>query len=195
MDKSLSHLFQNNFDWSNKKKADHSSYFQSQAETHKPKYLWIGCSDSRVPPNSLLNLEPGELFVHRNIANLVIEDDLSCLSVLQYAIEALKVEHIILCGHYGCGGVYEAMQKHSLGIIDGWLKHIQNIETKYQSELSNLNPQKKWDQLSEYVVREQVQSLLNNQFVKQALDKGQALTIHGWIYDLREGILKRLVQQ
>lgn len=186
-------LLENNKQWAaNKLKVD-KDFFHSLSEQQAPEYLWIGCSDSRVPSNTLIGLQPGEVFVHRNIANVVVPSDLNCLSVLQYAVEVLKVKHIIVCGHYGCGGVQAALSDTDNGLIDNWLNHIRDIARTYQDELLTVDsPQQQVDILCEFNVIEQVHNVLNTTIVKNALKRGQDLTVHGWIYSIYDGILRDL---
>ena len=156
-------------------------------------YLWIGCSDSRVPANEIINLPPGEVFVHRNIANVVVHTDLNCLSVIQFAVEVLKVRHIIVCGHYGCGGVRAALEDGDHGLIDNWLRHIKDVGRFNADRLAALEPDQRADALCELNVIEQVTNVCNTTIVKNAWQRGADLTVHGWIYGIRDGILKSLV--
>jgi carbonic anhydrase len=188
----LKHLIKRNQEWVEKIDKECPSFFESLAQVQTPKYLWLGCSDSRVSPNLLLNLKPGEIFVHRNIANMVIHSDLSCISVMQYAIEVLKVEHVIVCGHYNCGGVKASMGEDQLGVIDNWLRYIKDVSKLHADQLKDLPEQKKFDLLCELNVREQVDHVCNSNFVKNAWAKGQNLSVHGWIYSLKEGLIKEL---
>ena len=157
-----------------------------------PEYLWIGCSDSRVPANQIVNLPPGEVFVHRNIANVVVHSDLNCLSVIQFAVEVLKVKHIIVCGHYGCGGVKAAMENQEHGLIDNWLHHIKDVSRFNAEKLKGLEPEKEFDLLCELNVIEQAKNVCNTTVVKKAWKEGAELSIHGWIYNIENGILKDL---
>src|SRR5262249_33582203 len=158
-----------------------------------PRYLWIGCADSRVPANEIVGLAPGELFVHRNVANVVVHTDLNCLSVLQYAVDVLKVEHVIVCGHYGCGGVIAAAQGAPLGLIDNWLRHIQDVAERHRGALDAIgDDRKRIDRLCELNVIEQAANVVRTSIVQEAWSRGQALTVHAWIYALRDGLLRDL---
>jgi carbonic anhydrase len=168
-------------------------FFSQQAETQTPEFLWIGCSDSRVPAEDITGTEPGELFVHRNIANMVIHTDLNVLSVLQYAVEALKVKHVIVCGHYNCGGVKNAMGRRDLGLINKWLRHIKDVYRIHRDHIDSIaDPGARWDRLVEMNVTEQVQNLAKTSIVQRAWHLEQRPTLHGWVYDLRTGYLKEL---
>ena len=168
-------------------------FFRVLSAQQSPKYLWIGCSDSRVPANEIVGLLPGELFVHRNVANLVVHSDLNCLSVLQYAIDVLKVEDVIVCGHYGCGGVRAAYLGSSLGLIDNWLRHVQDVRDRYQASIDEATTEKtRIDRLCELSVIDQVRHVCQTTITESAWRRGQALAIHGWIYDLRDGIIRDL---
>lgn len=188
----LNHLFKRNADWAQSVEQENPGFFAALSKQQSPLYLWIGCSDSRVPASQIVNLPPGELFVHRNIANLVIEDDLNCLSVIQYAVEVLKVKHIIICGHYGCGGIRAAMENQQLGLIDDWLKHIKTIESFDSDLFDELREMEQYDKLCELNVAEQIKNLSRTDAVKKAWESKQPLVIHGIIYDLKTGILKNL---
>jgi len=190
--KSLHHLFENNRAWAARIRAADPDFFRSEAAGQTPSFLWIGCSDSRVPANEIVGLPPGELFVHRNVANLVIHTDFNSLSVLQYAVEMLKVEHVIVCGHYGCGGVTSALEPHELGLIDNWLRHIKDVYSKYERQLTPLPAPKRVDRLCELNVIEQVYNVCHTTIAQQAWRTGQPLSVHGWIYSLEEGLLKDL---
>jgi len=190
---SIQHLFDNNQKWSEQIKKDNPDFFKSLSEQQTPDYLWIGCSDSRVPANNLLGLLPGEVFVHRNIANLVIHTDLNCLSVLQYAVEVLKVKHIIVCGHYGCGGVNAALDNESHGLIDNWLRHIEDVHRFHQDKLDAITDKnEKADLLSELNVKEQVANVANTTIIRKAWATKQDVTVHGFIYNIHDGILQDL---
>jgi carbonic anhydrase len=191
--KTLSPLFENNRKWAAQITQKDPSFFSRLAQQQNPEYLWIGCSDSRVPANEIVGLLPGELFVHRNVANLVIHTDMNCLSVLQYAVEILKIKHIIVCGHYGCGGVKAALESEPHGLIDNWLRHIREIHHRRNSELSPFaTAQEKINRLCELNVIEQVKNVGNTTIVHEAWQKGQKVTIHGWIYAISDGLLKDL---
>lgn len=189
---SLDHLFENNQAWAESVKASDPEFFNRSAQGQSPEYLWIGCADSRVPPNQLLNLAPGEVFVHRNIANVVVSDDLSCLSVIQYAVDALKVKHIIVCGHYRCGGVNAAIDDQPLGLIDNWLAHIKAIKKENAQQLDALTLEQQQDRLAELNVLAQVKQVRQTDTVQNCWARGQELSLHGWIYDLASGKLKAL---
>jgi len=170
-------------------------YFHATAKDQKPEFLWIGCSDSRVPAEDITGTEPGELFVHRNIANLVLHTDFNVLSVLQYAVEALKVKHIIVCGHYNCGGVKNAMLRKDLGLINKWLRHIKDVYRQHARELETIgDEQARYDRLVELNVAEQVQNLAETSFVQKAWRRDQRPCLHGWVYDLRTGYLKEIAK-
>ncbi|HEY3874994.1 MAG TPA: carbonate dehydratase [Candidatus Kapabacteria bacterium] len=186
----LNHLFANNKAWSDAMRAGNTQFFEKLAEQQSPAYLWIGCSDSRVPANEIVGLLPGEMFVHRNVSNLVIHTDMNCLSVVQFAVDVLKVKHIIVCGHYGCGGVKAAVENKPHGLIDNWLRHIGDIAQKHESELSTLEITEKIDRLCELNVVEQVRNVANTTIVREAWQRGQMLAIHGWIYSIKDGILR-----
>jgi len=188
----ITQLLENNRQWSEEQKNSDPEFFNKLSERQKPEYLWIGCSDSRVPANQIVGLIPGDIFVHRNVANLVVHTDFNCLSVLQYAVDVLKVKHVIICGHYGCGGVDAALQDQPLGLIDNWLGHIKDIAYKHRTELLGLNEHDKSARLCELNVLEQANNVKRSSIVKEALKRGQSLQIHSWIYSLRNGRLKDL---
>jgi carbonic anhydrase len=186
-------LLQNNRAWSERMTSDTPEYFRKMAEQQSPKYLWIGCSDSRVPANEIVGLMPGELFVHRNVANLVYPSDPNCLSVVAYAVGVLKVEHIIVCAHYGCGGVKAAMSNESYGVIDNWLSKIKELYFRYYEDLDSIaGLEERVDRLCELNVVEQVKTLSRTVIVQDAWNRGQSLTLHGWIYGLKDGLIKDL---
>lgn len=190
---SISHLFESNQQWADQVHQDNPDFFENLAKQQTPKYLWIGCSDSRVPANTLLNLAPGEVFVHRNIANQVIHTDLNCLSVIQYAVEVLKVEHIIVCGHYGCGGVAASLEDKDFGLIDNWLRHIKDVQRFHADKLAEIKDQaEKVNALCEYNVIEQVANVSNTTILRNAWQAGQNVTVHGVVYNLKDGVLKDL---
>lgn len=194
--KTLEHLLKNNRTWANAMLAEDPAFFQRLSLQQSPEYLWIGCSDSRVPANQIVGLLPGELFVHRNVANVVVHTDLNCLSVLQYAIDVLKVKHVIVCGHYGCGGVLAALQNARLGLIDNWLRHIQDVAEKHRELLfERTNETKRHERLCELNVIEQVCNVAQTTVVQHAWERGQDLTIHSWIYGLQDGLLRDLQVQ
>lgn len=189
----LKHLFESNRAWAESIKAEYPDFFSKLSGQQSPKYLWIGCADSRVPANEIVGLLPGELFVHRNVANVVIQTDLNCLSVIQYAVDVLKVEHIIVCGHYGCGGVRAAMDSKSYGLIDNWLH---SVKINYQMNRAKLDRYEsdvdKLDVMCELNVLEQVANTSFTTIVQNAWARGQDLDIHGWIYNINDGILRDL---
>lgn len=191
--KSLPHLFENNRKWSAEIVRADPDFFTALARQQSPDFLWIGCSDSRVPANQIAGLRPGELFVHRNVANLVVHTDMNCLSVIQYAVDVLRVRHIIVCGHYDCGGVKAALEDSAHGLIDNWLRHIQDIYRRRTRELAAI-PDKddRVNRLCELNVAEQVINVGNTTTVQDAWERGQPLVIHGWIYSLADGLLRDL---
>ncbi len=189
----LKHLFAQNRRWSAKVKEQQPDFFLNLAKQQSPEYLWIGCSDSRVPANQLLELLPGEIFVHRNIANLVVHTDLNCLSVIQYAVDLLKVRHIIICGHYGCGGIKAALENKEHGLIDNWLLNIKDIYRYHQQQIDALTDETgKLNLLCELNVIEQVANVCHTTIVQNAWKNGQELAVHGWIYSIEDGILRDL---
>ena len=189
----LKPLFENNRQWASKIKESDPDFFTRLSKQQNPEYLWIGCSDSRVPANQIVDLAPGEIFVHRNIANLVIHTDLNCLSVIQYAVEVLKVKHIIVCGHYGCSGVKAAVDNREHGLIDNWLRNIKDVYRLHQGKIDSLqNEQDKLNLLCELNVAEQVANVCHTSIVQSAWKAGQDLTVHGWAYSIEDGILKDL---
>ena len=189
----LKHLLDNNLEWAASRIKDNPDYFLQLSKQQSPEYLWIGCSDSRVPANQITNLPPGEVFVHRNIANVVVHTDLNCLSVIQYAIDILKVKHIIVCGHYGCGGIKAAMGNVQHGLVDNWLRHIKDVFRFNAEKFEGLNNDDQLDLLCELNVKEQVRNICNTTIVQKAWQQGQDLTIHGWIYNIENGILNDLM--
>ena len=189
--RTLKHLFDSNRAWSRRIQEQDRDFFVKLSKQQSPAYLWIGCADSRVPANEIVGLLPGELFVHRNVANVVVHTDLNCLSVMQYAVDVLKVEHVIVCGHYGCGGVRAAMLRDRLGLIDNWLRHVQDVRDKHQARLDVLPEEMdRIDRLCEFNVIEQVVNVCQTTIVHDAWARGQALAVHGWIYGLRDGLLR-----
>jgi carbonic anhydrase len=189
----LIHLFNNNKAWAEKIKLEDPRFFDRLAEQQNPDYLWIGCSDSRVPANQITGLPPGEVFVHRNIANVVAHSDLNCLSVLQYAVEVLRVKHVIVCGHYGCGGIAASMDTNQYGLIDNWLQNINNVFRLNKEELEKYTDKAaQLDRLCELNVVEQVNNVCKSTIVQNAWAAKQDLTIHGWIYAVKDGILHDL---
>ena len=190
--KDIDTLISNNALWSKMLVEEDPGFFEKLAQAQKPRFLWIGCSDSRVPAERLTGLEPGELFVHRNVANLVIHTDLNCLSVVQYAVDVLEVEHIIICGHYGCGGVQAAVENPELGLINNWLLHIRDIWFKHSSLLGEMPQERRLDTLCELNVMEQVYNLGHSTIMQSAWKRGQKVTIHGWAYGIHDGLLRDL---
>jgi carbonic anhydrase len=190
---SLAELFENNRAWARAIVERQPDFFASLSAQQSPKYLWIGCADSRVPANEIVGLMPGELFVHRNVANVVVHTDLNCLSVLQYAVDVLAVDHVIVCGHYGCGGVRAAYLKMPLGLIDNWLRHVQDVRERHQQQLMAIaGDEARIDRLCELNVVDQVRHVCETTIVRDAWQRGQMLTVHGWIYDVRDGLLRDL---
>ena len=190
--KTLKNLFDRNLAWATAIKEKDPEFFSLLSRQQSPEYLWIGCSDSRVPANQIVDLPPGEVFVHRNIANLVIHTDLNCLSVIDFAVEVLKVKHIIVCGHYGCGGIKAAMENKEHGLIDNWLCHIKDVSRLNAEKLTGLKQDEKFDLLCELNVKEQVTNVCNTTVVQKAWKNGAELSVHGWIYNIENGILKDL---
>lgn len=189
----LENLFENNKKWAARIKREDPDFFQKLSRQQTPEYLWIGCSDSRVPANEIIGMMPGEIFVHRNIANLVIQTDLNCLSVLQFAVEVLKVKHIIVSGHYGCGGVAAALDDEEHGLIDNWLRNIQELYRHNQSHIDELPEQKqRVNKLCELNVVKQVSNVCRSTIVQRAWRAGQELAVHGWIYSIEDGIVRNL---
>jgi len=186
-------LLDRNREWAAKMTRNDAAFFERLVAQQTPKYLWIGCSDSRVPANEIVGLAPGEMFVHRNVANLVIHTDLNCLSVLQYAVEVLKVEHVMVVGHYRCGGILAALQDSRFGLIDNWLRHVQDVAHAHAPSLERLETvQEKWDLLCELNVLTQVERVAETTIVQDAWARGQKLSVHGWVYGLQDGILREL---
>lgn len=190
--KALKSIFQSNAAWAKQAVKEDPEFFDRLSNVQKPDYLWIGCADSRVPANQICGLQPGQVFVHRNVANLVVHTDINCLSVLQYAVEVLKVKHVIVCGHYGCGGVLAALGDKPLGLIDNWIRNIRDILDQHSRYLEKLEPEERGRRLVELNVATQVENLGNTTIVQDAWARGQQLTIHGWVYSLSNGLLKDL---
>jgi carbonic anhydrase len=191
--KVLDHLFEQNRAWADGLRARDPDFFLKLSRQQSPEYLWIGCSDSRVPANEIVNLLPGELFVHRNIANVVVHTDLNCLSVMQFAIDVLKVKHVIVCGHYGCSGVRAALRCDRIGLADNWLRHIQDVGEKHRDCLHALTGDSlRTNRLCELNVVEQVSNVCQTTIVRDAWLRGQDLTVHGWIYGLKDGLIRNL---
>jgi carbonic anhydrase len=191
--KQLATLLESNRRWAARIEKQSPGFFKSLQHQQAPAYLWIGCSDSRVPANEIVGLAPGELFVHRNVANVVVHTDLNCLSVVQYAVDVLKVRHIIVCGHYGCGGIIAAHRNAKLGLISNWLRHVQDVAQKHRSALEKLSDETLiLNRLAELNVSEQVLNLCQTTVLQAAWERSQDLTVHGWIYGLHDGILQDL---
>jgi carbonic anhydrase len=191
--RSLPHLFENNRLWAAEMTRSDPGFFTKLSQQQAPPYLWIGCSDSRVPANQIVGLLPGQMFVHRNVANVVVHTDLNCLSTIQFAVEVLQVRDIIVCGHYGCGGVLAALRDDRLGLIDNWLRHVQDVRGKHRAELEALATEaERHDLLCELNVIEQAANVSRTSIVREAWARGQALTVHGWIYRLEDGLLRDL---
>jgi carbonic anhydrase len=189
----LSNLLSNNRQWAAARRQQDPNFFERLTAQQHPQYLWIGCADSRVPANEIVDLDPGELFVHRNVANVVVHTDLNCLSVLQYAVEVLKVKHIMVVGHYGCGGVAAALSNVKLGLINNWLRHVQDVSEKYQPRLETVPEMTdRVDRLCELNVIEQVTNVCQTTVVESAWERGQDVSVHGWIYRLNDGIVRDL---
>ena len=190
--RTLSHLFANNKTWAGTVRKQDPDFFLQLSEQQLPSYLWIGCSDSRVPANQIVGLLPGELFVHRNLANLVVHTDLNCLSVMQFAVDILKVRHIIVCGHYGCSGVGAALRRDRLGLSDNWLRHVQDVRQKHEKSLTSAGDSEASNRLCELNVVEQVLNVCHTTIARDAWERNQELAVHGWIYGLQDGLLRDL---
>ena len=190
--RSLKYLFEKNLHWATAIKEKEPEFFSLLSKQQAPEYLWIGCSDSRVPANQIVDLPPGEVFVHRNIANLVVHTDLNAISVIQYAVEVLKVKHIIVCGHYGCGGIKASMENKEHGLVDNWLRHVKDVSRFNEENLEGLEFDEKFDLLCELNVIEQVTNVCNTTTVQSAWKNEIELSVHGWIYNIENGILRDL---
>src|SRR5213083_1260439 len=189
----VNELFDNNRRWAQRMNEREPGFFNRLARQQAPRYLWIGCADSRVPANEIVGLLPGELFVHRNVANVVVHSDLNCLSVMQFAVEVLQVEHIIVCGHYGCSGVSVALQNQRVGLADNWLRHVQDVHAKHDAKVRALpDVARRIDRLCELNVIEQVANVCQTTIARDAWDRGQELAVHGWVYGLKDGLLRDL---
>ena len=189
----VSDLFANNRTWAEEMTRKDPEFFTRLAGQQAPQYLWIGCSDSRVPANQIVGLPPGEMFVHRNVANVVVHTDLNCLSTIQFAVDVLQVSDIIVCGHYGCGGVLAALRDEKLGLIDNWLRHVQDVRSRHQTQLDALETEAhRHRRLCELNVIEQVMNVSKTTVLRDALARGQTLAVHGWVYDIRDGLLRDL---
>ena len=191
--KELPHLFENNRAWARSIRKRDPEFFEKLARQQAPRYLWIGCSDSRVPANEIVGMLPGELFVHRNVANVVVHTDLNCLSVMQFAVDVLKIQHVIVCGHYGCTGVKAALHQERLGLVDNWLRHVEDVREKYEAELAKLpDVEQRHNRLCELNVMEQVVNVCQTSILRDAWRRGQSVAVHGWIYGLQDGLLRDL---
>jgi carbonic anhydrase len=190
--RTLGHLFENNRAWARRITARDPEFFATLSQQQSPRYLWIGCADSRVPANEIVGMLPGELFVHRNVANVVVHTDLNCLSVLQYAIDVLRVEHVIVCGHYGCGGVQAAYRRDALGLIDNWLHHVQDVRDRHAAAIDSDDESTAVNRLCELNVIEQARNVCHTTVVRDAWHRAQPLWVHSWIYSLRDGLIRDL---
>ncbi len=191
--RTLKHLFDTNRDWAESIRQQDPQFFQKLSQQQSPEYLWIGCSDSRVPANQIVGLLPGELFVHRNLANMVVHTDLNCLSVMQFAVDILKVRHIIVCGHYGCSGVQAALRRERIGLSDNWLRHVQDVHEKHGAHLVGAKGEiAAAARLCELNVIEQVSNVCQTTIARDAWERGQPLAVHGWIYGIENGLLRDL---
>lgn len=188
----LERILENNREWAKKIREEKPDFFEKLSQQQNPEYLWIGCSDSRVPANQIIGLLPGEVFVHRNVANQVIHSDLNCLSVVQFAVEVLKVKHIIVCGHYGCGGVHAAFDNARHGLVDNWLSHVKDVHYKHMGELSAMSEETAKDRLCELNVAEQVRNLARTTVIRDAWKNGQPVALHGFVYGLTDGLINDL---
>ena len=192
MSSSLQHLIDNNRVWAARIERERPGFFQKLSHQQSPRYLWIGCSDSRVPANEITGLDPGEVFVHRNVANVVVHSDLNALSVVQYAVDVLKVEHILVVGHYGCGGVLATLRGARVGLVDNWLRHVHDVKLRHRRRLDHLSVPEQEDVLCEMNVIEQVGNVALANVVQDAWARGQKLSVHGWCYGLKDGLVKDL---
>ena len=189
----LKHLFDQNRAWSERIRKSDPDFFTRLSRQQRPRYLWIGCADSRVPANEIVDLAPGELFVHRNVANVVVHSDLNCLSVMQFAVEVLKIEHIIVCGHYGCSGVQVALRNERVGLADNWLRHVQDVHAKHEQRVAGIaDNAQRLDRLCELNVIEQVVNVSQTTIVRDAWERGHQLSVHGWVYGLKDGLVRDL---
>ena len=192
MTNALQHLFDNNREWASRMEREQPGFFTHLSQQQNPKYLWIGCSDSRVPANQITGLEPGEVFVHRNVANVVVHSDLNALSVIQYAVDFLKVEHILVVGHYGCGGVLATLRGARVGLADNWLRHVHDVKIRHRRRIDHLPVPVQEDVLCEMNVIEQVGNVALSNVLQDAWARGQKVSVHGWCYGLKDGIAKDL---
>jgi len=188
----LEKLLANNRDWSARIQREDPDFFTRLAAQQQPQYLWIGCSDSRVPANEIIGLMPGEVFVHRNVANVILHTDLNCLSVVEFAVKVLKVRHVIVCGHYGCGGVLAALRGDRVGMVDNWLRGVRDLSESWREELGALDEASALSRLCEINVLHQLRSLCHTSTLREAWEDGQELTVHGWIYDIHDGLVREL---
>jgi len=189
----LDHLLESNRTWADQVRRRDPGFFKTLSAQQSPEYLWIGCSDSRVPPSQILGLDPGQLFVHRNIANLVLHTDLNCLSVIQFAVDVLEVKHIIVCGHTECGGILAAMRNEGLGLVDNWLGHVRDLRREHEAVLNGIPDQsQRMDKLVELNVIEQVHNVCATTIVQRAWSRGQSLAVHGWVYQMQDGLIRDL---
>ena len=192
MNQSLQHLFDNNRAWAARMEQERPGFFEKLARQQTPKYLWIGCSDSRVPANQITGLEPGEVFVHRNVANVVVPTDLNCLSTIQYAVDQLQVEHLMVVGHYGCGGVLAALQGTRVGLADNWIRHVTDVRDRHRDLIAATAPEWRHDVLCELNAIEQVVNIAQTTVMLDAWGRGQKVTLHGWCYGLKDGLINNL---
>lgn len=189
----LQQLFENNKRWVDGQTSQDEKFFERLSTQQSPEYMWIGCSDSRVPANEIIGLEPGEVFVHRNVGNVVVHTDMNCLSVIQFAVEVLKVKHIIVCGHYGCGGVNAAMGSQQHGLIDNWLRNIKDVYHRHQTVVDGISGEEpRRDRMCELNVKQQVENVCATTIIQNAWQRGQELAVHGWVYGVKDGLLKDL---
>ena len=188
----LDELLRNNRDWAERVRHEDPRFFERLSQQQAPKYLWIGCSDSRVPANQIMGLAPGEVFVHRNIANVMVHTDLNCMSVIQFAVDVLRIEHILVVGHYGCGGVHAALTGTRVGLADNWIRHVGDVAQKHASMLDNLAPDLRDDRLCELNAIEQAENVCLTTVVRDAWARGQKLSVHGWVYSLLDGRVREL---
>jgi carbonic anhydrase len=189
----LRHLLKHNKEWAARMESERPGFFTGLSQQQSPRYMWVGCSDSRVPANQITGLEPGEVFVHRNVANVVVHTDLNALSTIQYAVDMLKVEHVIVCGHYGCGGVQAALSNTRIGLADNWIRHIQDVRDVHSEKLFKLPREKRLDALCEINVIHGVLNVAQSTVMQDAWARGQAVTVHGWIYGVHDGVLHDLL--
>ncbi|MBK5207411.1 MAG: carbonate dehydratase [Polaromonas sp.] len=192
MTASIQELFSHNRAWAAQMATERPDFFTSLVKQHNPRYMWIGCSDSRVPANQITGLDPGEVFVHRNVANVVVTTDLNCLSTIQFAVDQLKVEHLMVVGHYGCGGVHAALEEVRVGLADNWLRHIKDVRDRHHAVLDAAPPATRLDVLCELNVIEQVMNVAHTTVLQDAWARGQSVTLHGWVYGLKDGLLQDL---